>query len=97
VGWQAHSNCCPQATEDVACFALDGRTALVLTSSVLVDRAGNIPGINYRSDGDYQRRWSRRAYVFDGDRLVKIRDDNGTIELHAPSPPGVPLENSFAC
>jgi hypothetical protein len=35
--------------------------------------------------------------VIDGARLVIIRDDSGVIARGAPAPPGVPLDDEFAC
>lgn len=96
--WNAHSMCCPEATADTACLVLDGRETLVRTSSELIDRAGKaVDTATYRSDGDYQRHWIRRALVIDGARLVTIRDDSGVIARGAPAPPGVPLDDEFAC
>ena len=98
VGWSVHSMCCPEGTEDTACLVLDGRDVLVRTSSYLADRAGNrVDAATYRNDGDYQRHWTRRAIVLEGPRLVTVRNDSGVIARGAPAPPGVPLDNAFAC
>jgi hypothetical protein len=98
VAWNLGAMCCPEGTEDTACLVLDGRETLVRTNSRLIHPDGTpVEATVYRNDGNYQRRWTRTAFVIDGARLVTVRNDSGVIARGAPAPPGVPLDNAFAC
>jgi hypothetical protein len=100
VSWLAHSNCCPLATVDVACLAVDGHDALVLTDSHLVRADGTeVTGMNIDEQpvSTYKRAWRRSIYRLRGRSLELVRTDNGVIGADAPDPAGVPLRNALRC
>ncbi len=104
-GWNAHSNCCPGGTADVACgAAVGGAPRLVITSSQLVSPTwdGRWPIVDDNPVAAYEakpqrRAWDRTVYRLDGATLVEVSTDRGVIVGEDPEPAGLPLRNALDC